>query len=84
MYLPCGKWSGGYFSKQLKFTKYNGYKILVKKGYSFSKSEKVFNKYIEDQDLYKIKSDTNNTIQKYMVKCLLNNLLSRFGKKKIR
>ena len=77
IYLPVGKWSGWYFSEQLKFAKENGYDISVVRGYSFNKQSNVFNSYIND--IYKIKSNPINPVQKSMAKSLLNNLLGRFG-----
>ena len=77
IHLPVGKWSGWYFSEQLKFAKDNGYKISVIRGYSFNRIKNVFDKYIDV--IYKIKSQAINAVQKSMAKSLLNNLLGRFG-----
>ena len=74
--MPQGKWSGWYFSEELKFAAANNYKIKVIKGYNFNKLENVFDKYVFD--LYKIKS-TNTGHIKTIAKSLLNNLLGRFG-----
>ena len=74
--MPQGKWSGWYFSEELKFAATNNYKIKVIKGYNFNKLDSVFDKYVSD--LYKIKS-TNTGHIKTIAKSLLNNLLGRFG-----
>lgn len=75
--LPNGKWSGWYFSEELKFAKDNGYKITVIKGYNFDKEYNVFNKYFNT--LYKIKSTTKDKVEKTISKSLMNNLLGRYG-----
>lgn len=77
IFLPTGKWSGWYFSEQLKFARDNGYKISVVKGYSFNRSQNIFDKYI--YDIYNNKSNSKYDVQKSMAKSLLNNLLGRFG-----
>lgn len=74
--MPIGKWSGWYFSEELKFAESNNYKIKVIKGYNFNKQDNVFNQYV--YDLFKIKS-TNSGHIKTIAKSLLNNLLGRFG-----
>jgi hypothetical protein len=75
--MPTGQWSGWYFSEELKFAVENGYNIKVIKGYNFEKEYNVFDDYV--RDLYKIKSTTNNVVEKSVAKSLLNNLLGRFG-----
>ena len=74
--MPNGKWSGWFFSEELKFAAANNYKIKVLKGYNFNKLENVFDKYVTD--LYKIKSTTRGHI-KAIAKSLLNNLFGRLG-----
>ena len=74
---PVGKWSGMYFSEELKFAQENGYKINVKWGYKFNRAQDVFKKYVEN--IYKMKSNPSNVTQKLLAKSLLNNLLGRFG-----
>lgn len=74
--MPNGKWKGWYFSEELKFAAFNGYKIKVIKGYNFNKQENIFNEYVND--LYKIKSSSMGHIR-VIAKSLLNNLLGRFG-----
>lgn len=61
----------------LNFSKENGYKITVIKGYNFNTESNVFTDYINS--VYSIKANAKNTTQKSMAKSLLNNLLGRFG-----
>lgn len=78
--MSNGKWSGWYFSEQLKFAVDKGYKVKVIKGYHFNKEENVFNEYVND--FFKIKalaSRENKGSIKIIAKSLLNNLLGRFG-----
>ena len=77
MICPVGKWYGWYFSEEIKFAKENGYKIIILKGYNFSRNKDVFEKYVKH--IYKNKSESNNLTQKTLAKSLLNNLLGRFG-----
>lgn len=74
---PNGKWTGWYFSEQLKYAKSNGYKIKVIKGYDFNRQPNVFKSYIEK--LHKLKSNADNKSDRYRYKLLLNSLLGRFG-----
>jgi DNA polymerase type B, organellar and viral len=74
--MPTGKWSGWYFSEELKFAQSKGYKIKVIKGYNFNKEENIFSKYVND--LYEIKSKSTGHV-KVIAKSLLNNLIGRFG-----
>lgn len=75
--FPLGKYSGWYFSEELKFAMSKGYKVRVLNGYYFDKVKDVFKYYIES--IYKIKSNPSNPVQKQIAKSLLNNLLGRFG-----
>jgi len=75
--MPNGKWTGWYFSEELKFASDNGYNIKVIKGYNFNKKFNIFDNYINY--LYNIKSTTTNLVEKSIMKSLLNNLLGRFG-----
>ena len=78
VHFPLGKWSGWYFSEELKFAKANGYNISVVKGYSLYRvSDDVLKNYVEN--VYKIKSNPRNDTEKSIAKSLLNNLLGRFG-----
>ena len=75
--FPVGKWTGWYFSEELKFAQQNGYKIKVLTGYTFNRKKDVFKDYINF--VYDRKSNPINSTQKSMAKSLLNNLLGRFG-----
>lgn len=75
--MPVGKYEGWYFSEELKYAHENGYKIRVLSGYTFDKSYNVFDDYVKD--LYTIKSTTKDSVERSIVKSLLNNLLGRFG-----
>ena len=77
IYFPEGRWSGWYFSEELKFAKLNGYDIKVIKGYSFSRTKNVFARYVDN--IYKFKANYTNSTQKSIAKSLLNNLLGKFG-----
>ena len=74
---PVGKWSGMYFSEELKYAQENGYKISVKWGYKFNRVKHVFSDYVNK--LYNMKSHPKNITQKLLAKSLLNNLLGRIG-----
>ena len=74
--MPNGRWSGWYFSEELKFASLNNYNVKIIKGYNFNKQENVFNDYVSH--LYEIKS-SNKGLIKVIAKSLLNNLLGRFG-----
>ncbi len=76
VFMPNGRWSGWYFSEELKFAFDNGYKIKVIKGYNFDKSNNVFDNYVKH--FYEIKSNNTNYLN-VIAKSLLNNLLGRFG-----
>ncbi len=74
---PVGKWSGWYYSEELKYAKSLGYKITVLKGYSFNRVKDVFHEYIHT--IYKMKKEALNTSDRELSKSSLNNLLGRFG-----
>lgn len=46
--MPLGKFKGWYFSEQLKFASQNGYKVHIIIGYTFNKTDNIFNKYLLD------------------------------------
>ena len=75
--FPVGRWSGMYFSEELKYAVENGYVINIKWGYKFNRVSDLFTKYVEN--LYKMKSYPKNITQKNLAKSLLNNLIGRFG-----
>lgn len=75
--MPIGEYEGWYFSEELKFAFNNGYDIKILKGYKFEKTYGVFDKYIDE--IYRLKSNTSDPVERQMAKSLLNNLLGRFG-----
>jgi len=75
--FPVGKWTGWYFSEELKFAHENGYNIKVLNGYSFNRESDVFSSYVND--VYKHKANAKTKTEKAIAKSLLNNLLGRFG-----
>jgi hypothetical protein len=79
MYLPRGKWSGWYFSEELKFAKLYGYKIVIKKGYIFSADKTIFTKYINH--FFNIKKNAKDPLSRTIAKFFLNGLIGRFGLK---
>ena len=74
--FPLGKWSGWYFSEELKFAKEHGYEIQVIKGYNFDYLENVFVKFVEE--LYDKRLNSNG-IAKIINKIILNSGFGRFG-----
>lgn len=75
--FPNGKWSGWYFSEELKYAANKGYRIKVIKGYQFNKVENMFNSYIDK--LIDLKINGLLTTTKETAKLLLNSFLGRFG-----
>lgn len=75
--MPNGVWKGWYFSEELKYAFEKGYKIKVIKGYIFNKVHNVFTDYVNN--LYHIKCNTTDKVEKDITKRLLNHLLGRFG-----
>lgn len=81
MYNTLGKWTGWYFSEEVKFAQQMGYKIDVHYGYKFDKIEGIFNNYVKT--FYDIKEGFNkdSSIDRMTAKFLLNALSGRFGLK---
>ena len=75
--MPTGKFEGWYFSEQLKYAFENGYKIEIIKSYKFNKSYNVFDDYVNN--IYSLKCNTNESVERSLAKSLLNNLISIFG-----
>lgn len=74
---PNGRWTGWYFTEELKYAITLGYEIEILCGYHFDK-KKIFNKFVNT--LYKMrvtydKADPRNL----MAKLILNSLYGRFG-----
>ena len=74
---PLGEFEGWYFSEELKFAYEHGYNIHVVLGYNFDKSENVFDKYFTE--LYKIKSNSTDKVDRAIAKSMLNNLIGKLG-----
>lgn len=74
--FPLGKFSGTWFSEELKFAKKHGYLINIKEGYTFNKISSPFKSYVKD--LYNLKVN-NVGGRNFVYKSLLNNLIGRFG-----
>ncbi len=73
---PTGKWTGTYFSEELKTVMKYGYKVIPLQGYSFEK-EYYFNDYVNY--FYSLKKNANGPLR-YIIKGLLNNLYGYFGR----
>lgn len=74
---PVGTWKGWYFSEELKHAIKLGYKItLLNEGYAFDKGQ-PFDDFVNH--FYKIKSSTNDLVQKMISKLILNALYGKFG-----
>jgi hypothetical protein len=74
---PTGKFSGWFFSEELKNSLKFGYKIEVVKGYQFERAN-IFKDWVKDQYEMRLnypKTDSMN----YIAKILLNSLYGRFG-----
>ena len=78
-YNPTGKWSGWYFSEELKFASKYGYKIKIHYGYTFEKEYNIFENYVKH--FYSVKSGNSPDISmdKNTAKLLLNSLYGRMG-----
>jgi len=77
--FPTGKWTGVYFSEELKAVKkyIPSYQFELLNGYSFDKAL-IFNDYVET--LYEIKRVTTGA-KRWIAKLLLNCLYGSFGRK---
>lgn len=78
--FPTGKFTGVYFSEELKFAKRLGYEIIPLRGYLFEKKPSPFKGIIED--LYESRLDAKkkgDDAMSYIYKILMNSLYGRFG-----
>ena len=78
--FPTGKFTGVYFSEELKFAKTLGYEIIPLRGYLFEKKPSPFKGIIED--LYESRLDAKkkgDDAMSYIYKILMNSLYGRFG-----
>nr|YP_010759082.1 hypothetical protein QEO35_mgp37 [Hericium alpestre]WEX31996.1 hypothetical protein [Hericium alpestre] len=83
IYYPIGKWTGMYFSEELKnaVNNYN-YKVKILYGYKFEKSNNLFTEMINKYFELKKYAILNNLPAKAAVsKLLMNSLFGRFGMK---
>lgn len=73
-----GKWTGWYFSEELKLGKSYGYKIEILESYIFEKSYNYFDGYVRDMANIK---DNSTGAMRVIHKMLLNTLYGRLGMK---
>ena len=73
---PVGEFSGWFFSPLIEYALKRGYKINIRKGYSFNRVPDVFKRYV--LDIYKEKQESTGA-KRLIAKFLLNALLGRFG-----
>ena len=74
---PVGNWKATYFSEELKAVQELGYKVILLRGYEFTKTD-LFTDYVNH--FYNIKSTTKGS-EKQLAKLQLNNLYGYFGRK---
>lgn len=80
LYNPLGKWTGWYFSEEVKLACSFGYNIKVLYGYKLDKSSNVFNSFVNKYfDIKTGISDIN--MDRTIAKLLLNSLYGRLGMK---
>lgn len=60
MYNPLGKWTGWYFSEEVKLAETLGYNIIVHYGYKFERISNVFNSFINKY--FSIKAGLSNIV----------------------
>jgi DNA polymerase type B, organellar and viral len=73
---PTGKFTGVYFSEELKAVEAQGYKLKLLEGYEFSKTN-LFNSYIET--FFEQKRTSKGT-ERFIAKLHLNTLYGYFGR----
>lgn len=78
--FPTGKWTGTYFSEELKALKTHipDYQFDIIEGYSFTKAN-IFQKYV--LSIYKVKQESSGS-SRWIAKLLLNCLYGTFGRKR--
>lgn len=80
MYNPLGKWTGWYFSEEIKLAISFGYSVKVFYGYKFDKTSNVFTKFINKY--FEIKAGLSNiSMNKTTAKMVLNSMYGRLGMK---
>nr|GEY54971.1 DNA polymerase-like [Tanacetum cinerariifolium] len=78
--FPTGKFSGVYYTEELKYAKNLGYKINMLYGYFYERKESPFKEIISV--LYKKRLEAKNAghiAVSYVYKILMNSLYGRFG-----
>jgi len=75
---PFSRWIS---SEQMKKEIQRGYKFIMMCGYNFERGKDLFKDYVNN--FYKIKSNTNNNVERNIAKLMLNSLYGRFGMKEI-
>lgn len=77
--FPTGKWTGTYFSEEIKavISKNLGYEFKLISGYEFT-GKYIFKNYVKD--LYKIKQFSRGP-ERFIAKLLLNTLYGIFGRR---
>jgi DNA polymerase type B, organellar and viral len=80
MYNPLGKWSGWYFSEEVKLASSYGYKIKLHYGYKFERASNIYDNFINKY--FDIKAGLSNIIMdRTTAKMILNSLYGRLGMK---
>ena len=80
MYNLLGKWSGWYFSEEVKLAMSVGYSIKVLCGYKFDKTPNIFNSFINK--FFEIKAGLSPiNMERVTAKMILNSLYGRLGMK---
>lgn len=74
--FPNGRWTGWYFSEELKLARDQGYKIEVHESYMFDKGYDYFKDYVRDMAFVK---DNSRGAMREIHKLLLNTLYGRLG-----
>ncbi|MGO1421719.1 MAG: DNA polymerase [Staphylococcus equorum] len=73
---PHGKFSGTYFSEELKLARSKGYEFTLKRGYEFSKKE-LFKDYVNH--FYDKKINSNGG-ERFLYKLMLNSIYGYLGR----
>ena len=77
MICPVGKWTGTYFSEELKSLNTNDYKITVNYSIEYNSRNDLFNEYIDH--FYSLKMNSTDGTNRLNSKLMLNSLYGRFG-----
>ena len=73
--FPTGKWSGIYFSEEIKHARKLGYTCTFVRGYGFNKNYDLFKEYVDY--FFDLKSTATNPIDRAIAKFMLNSLYGR-------